>query len=466
MIMGDRDRVNRVEDALRPPKFSDDALAANFAERHKNDLRYVAAWRRWLVYDGMRWRGDDTLHAFDLVRKICRQAAVACTNASSARTALASANTVAAVERLARADRRLAATIDQWDSDPLLLNTPGAVIDLRTGESRVPKPDDYMTKMTAVEPNGTCPIWERFINRIANDDVSLAKFLQRVIGYSLTGLTTEHALFFCYGTGANGKSVLIKTISDISAGYHKEAPIETFTASAVEHHPTDLAGLHGAPIVTSVETEEGRRWAEAKTFFAGSAAKRRQLLPQIAALEAAGNDGTGPQLAGADEARDFAGLDAAAMEGRIGAFLREFERLLAIPKSLCERILNDRSGEPMVIAAKAANMPIAVLQRILLLVNPAVSHSVQRVFDLSDLFHDIERGTAVKLMSLWRAQARNGEAAADSAPSDNRSVGLREASVRSRFGALADRIRVQESAKGVSSPPVRGNAARRDLRSR
>jgi hypothetical protein len=203
-----------------------------------------------------------------------------------------------------------------------------------------------------------------------------------------------------------------------------------------------------------------------EAFFAGSAAERRQLLSQIAALDAAHDGETGPQLAGPDDARDFAGLDAAAMEGRIGEFLREFERLLSIPKSLCERILNDRSGEPMVIAAKAANMPIAVLQRILLLVNPAVSHSVQRVFDLSDLFHDIERGTAVKLMSLWRAQARDVTEAATSEPPDNRSVGLREAGLRSRFGALADRIRVPESAKGVSSPPVRGNAARRDLRSR
>ena len=71
-------------------------------------------------------------------------------------------------------------------SDPWLLNTPGGVIDLRTGKSRRSKPDDYMTKITAVAPGGTCPIWERFIARITNRDVSLANFLQRVIGYSLT----------------------------------------------------------------------------------------------------------------------------------------------------------------------------------------------------------------------------------------------------------------------------------------
>jgi putative DNA primase/helicase len=120
--------------------------------------------------------------------------------------------------------------------------------------------------MTAVAPGpgGTCATWEKFIHRITGGDTELARFLQRVIGYSLTGLTIEHALFFCYGTGANGKSVLINTISWIAVGYHRTAPIETFTQSSSERHPTDLAGLQGARIVTAIETEQGRQWAETR----------------------------------------------------------------------------------------------------------------------------------------------------------------------------------------------------------
>jgi hypothetical protein len=238
--------------------------------------------------------------------------------------------------------------------------------------------------------------------------------------------------------------------------------------AAAERVAVPLAPSHAAIPADGEPVASAAPLAElGEAFLAGTAAERRQVLSQIAGL-APDEDGAGPQPAGPDNARAFAGLDAAAMEGRIGEFLREFERLLSVPKSLCERILNDRSGEPMVIAARAANMPIAVLQRILLLVNPAVSHSVQRVFDLSDLFHDIEQRTAVKLLSLWRARARDMEATAKSEPSDNRSVGSRDGSaLRSRFGALADRIRVQDgSGKGVSAPPVPGNAARRDLRSR
>jgi putative DNA primase/helicase len=83
-------------------------------------------------------------------------------------------------------------------------------------------------------------------------------------GYCLTGSTREHALFFLYGTGANGKSVLLNTLSGIMGDYARSAPIETFTASSVERHPTDLADLRGARLVMAVETEEGRRWAESR----------------------------------------------------------------------------------------------------------------------------------------------------------------------------------------------------------
>jgi putative DNA primase/helicase len=83
-------------------------------------------------------------------------------------------------------------------------------------------------------------------------------------GYALTGVTREHALFFLYGTGANGKSVFLNTISGMMGDYAKTAPIETFIDSKNERHPTDLAGLQGARLVTAIETEDGRRWAESK----------------------------------------------------------------------------------------------------------------------------------------------------------------------------------------------------------
>jgi putative DNA primase/helicase len=93
------------------PEFTDEALALRFTERHKNRLRYVASWGRWLIWDGVAWRFDDTMKAFDLARAVCRSAAAECASTRLA-AAIARAPTVAAVERLAKADRRHAATVD------------------------------------------------------------------------------------------------------------------------------------------------------------------------------------------------------------------------------------------------------------------------------------------------------------------------------------------------------------------
>ena len=230
---------------------------------HLNILRYVQKWGRWLKWDGKRWSFDETMHVFDMVRGTCRDQARRC-NDPRVQTQLTSAKTVAAVHRLAQMDQRTAGTVDQWDADPWLLNTPGGVIDLRTGTKRDALPTDYVTKMTAVAPGGSCPMFLAFLDEVLGGDVELVAYVQRMLGYCLTGVTTEHALFFCYGTGANGKGTLLNTVAHIMGDYHRTAPIETFTASNSERHPTDLAGLVGARLVTVSETEKGRRWAESR----------------------------------------------------------------------------------------------------------------------------------------------------------------------------------------------------------
>jgi len=248
-----------------PPRFSEEALALRFSRRYAGDLRYVSRWGHWMRWDGTRWVEDDTLHVFDLARGICRAASSECGDAERASAIkLASKATSAAVERLAAADRRHAATTSQWDADPWLLNTPGGTVDLRTGEIKQHRRDDYITKITASGPGGDCPQWLRFLDRVTGSDLGLQSFLQRIIGYALTGSTREHALFFLYGTGANGKSVFLSTISRLLGDYAKTASASSFTASTTEQHPTDLAGLRGARFVTAIETEDGARWAESK----------------------------------------------------------------------------------------------------------------------------------------------------------------------------------------------------------
>lgn len=170
----------------RLPKFSDEALALLFAEIHASDLRHVAAWNQWLVWDGACWRFDRTMRAFDHAREICRWAASKCEKPSLA-MALASAKTVAAVAQLAKSDELVAATVDQWDVDPWLLNTPAGTVDLRTGRSRAHRPDDYITKLTGVAPDPSCPIpvWLKFLDRAFAGDKELIAFMQRTAGYGL-----------------------------------------------------------------------------------------------------------------------------------------------------------------------------------------------------------------------------------------------------------------------------------------
>jgi putative DNA primase/helicase len=244
------------------PSFSDDELALRFSDKHADFLRFTAKFGKWHEWRGSHWKLDEKMNVFSLCRKVCRDAANEAAPAAAEK--IKSKTTVAAVEWLARSDTRHAATTEQWDNNPWIMATPGGTINLRTGAVRPAKPDDHCTKVTAVSAAGDCPQWRIFLDRVTDKDSDLQAFLQRVIGYCLTGTTSEHALFFCYGTGGNGKGVFLNTISAILADYASVASMDTFTASQSDRHPADLAMLRGARLVAAQETEEGRAWAESR----------------------------------------------------------------------------------------------------------------------------------------------------------------------------------------------------------
>ncbi len=175
-----------------------------------------------------------------------------------------SAQTRAALISMASQDERHIATVEQWDADAWTLNTPDGIVDLRTGKTRPITREDYCTKMTAVAPGGDCPLWRKFLSEITGNAKAFQSFLQRVCGYALTGSTEEHALFFLNGTGANGKSVFLSTVSGILGDYARTASMDTFMSSHNTVHPTDVASLQGARLVIANEVEEGRRWDEPK----------------------------------------------------------------------------------------------------------------------------------------------------------------------------------------------------------
>jgi putative DNA primase/helicase len=248
-----------------PTLFSEENLALEFTDIHSGKIRYVADWGRWYIWTGKLWQHDQTRQVFDMSRLVCRTAASQVSQRTEKKR-IGSARTRAAVVSLVSDDQRTAATPQQWDADPWLLNTPGGVVDLKTGTLRPHRPEDYMTKITAVAPDGRCrtPLWNSFLRKVTNNDEEYQKFLLRAAGYSLTGDTSEDAMFFAHGTGRNGKSTFLSALTGIMNDYHTKAPIEVFTVGTFAGHPIELAMLCGARLVTSMEVEEGKAWAEAR----------------------------------------------------------------------------------------------------------------------------------------------------------------------------------------------------------
>lgn len=242
---------------------TEDGLALAFTGHWGEDWKYCSEWSRWYNWDGTRWNHDRVLYLQHLVREMCRNASNKAEQSKQMQR-LASANSMSSVERVIRCDPVHAVATDQWDSHIWLLNTPGGVLDLIKGEMLAHRRDDLMTKITTATPAGPCPTWSRFLFEICGQDKELVSYLQRVVGYCLSGATTEHAIFFLYGTGANGKSVFTNVVTTILGDYAVSAPLETFMDTKHERHPTELAGLRGARLVCSIETEQGRRWNESK----------------------------------------------------------------------------------------------------------------------------------------------------------------------------------------------------------
>jgi putative DNA primase/helicase len=167
-----------------------------FFNLHGKDYRYTESLGHWRIWNGQYWEKDETSRTFDRVRGVCSDAAAAAYDAKTRRR-LSRAQTVDAVEKLARYDQRDAATVDQWDRDPWLLSTPGGVVDLHTGTLRPARREDYMTKTTACAPGGDYPRWRSFLSRITDGDEGLQRYLQKMAGYALTGVTKE--LFVRHG---------------------------------------------------------------------------------------------------------------------------------------------------------------------------------------------------------------------------------------------------------------------------
>ncbi len=243
---------------IDPKEVSEDLVARCFTGKYRATMRFCHSTGKWFEWDGVRWKRDDTQRAFHFARELVRQL-------SDANKTMCKASVSAGAERFARADPAHSVTADVWDSDKWLLGTPSGTVNLKDRKIRQPDPSAYITRLTGVAPvDGVPEKWLEFLDQTTGGDVQMIEFLQRLCGYLLTGDTSEHALFFIYGPGGNGKSVFLNMLQHILGDYAEVSAMDTFTASMASKHPTDLAMLKGARGVFASETEAGSNWAEAR----------------------------------------------------------------------------------------------------------------------------------------------------------------------------------------------------------
>lgn len=254
---------------------TDSGNAELFALLYGDGLRYDHKRGRWLMWAGHWWTPDPDgalqRMSLEVARRRLRDAAALedkTAKATHAKWALAteSRKSREALLVLARSEHPIADSGDEWDTDPWLLGVANGVVDLRTGELGRSLPDQRVTIHTATPffPAAKCQRWMRFLEEVFCGDPELVDFVWRAVGYSLTAYTYEQCLFVCYGTGANGKSVMLQTLCRVLGDYVCDTPFTTFELKQRQGIPNDVAALADKRLVTSSETNEGTRLNEAR----------------------------------------------------------------------------------------------------------------------------------------------------------------------------------------------------------
>ena len=256
--------------------FDDTGNAQRFVDLFGDKVRYCYTDKRWLWYDGRKWCTDMTGAVKRLADKAvaCMSAELKVYEQTDADEGTDMAKAFEKHMKSSRSNKSKNAMLNevmhhvpilpsQLDRYKAALNTPGGVIDLKSGALAPHDPKNYFTKITAVEysENADCPRWTAFLDDIFGGDKDLIRYVQKAVGYSLTGATSEQCAFFLYGTGRNGKSTFLDIIRDIFGDYAANIQPETIMVrnsqgSAIN---SDIARLKGARLVTSVEPNEGVR---------------------------------------------------------------------------------------------------------------------------------------------------------------------------------------------------------------
>ena len=233
---------------------SHDALALALGEQYAEQWRYVDLWGHWYLWTGTHWQRDDKRRVWTKVRDFIRDRALGLD--ARAATRLRSAETIAAVVNLARRISNSRPASRDWDRNTSLLGTPAGTIDLRTGELRA-RPGERLHHQAHRSSTRTAGYGCAALAGVPAANLPPCPRADPVrpacLGYALTGDNKEHAVFFAWGQGGNGKGVLLNTVSRMLGDYAAVAPQDLLLVTQSDRHPCDMAMLRGARLVTAQE---------------------------------------------------------------------------------------------------------------------------------------------------------------------------------------------------------------------
>lgn len=292
---------DRADDRVKPPRAKHEGFhctdlgnAERLVSRYGEFLRFWATSDTrgvWLSWDGRRWCVDTRRRVHQFAKNTARAIygeAAACDDPmrrgelSAWAQQCESKGRLDAMVDLAARESSLIVEADELDQDPWSLNVANGTINLRDGTLRDHRREDMITKLSDVQfdPGAACPIWDQFLDTIMEGQSELVEYLRRVVGYALTGITTEQCLFFAWGKGSNGKSTFLTTVREMLGDYGHRARAEAFMITRADaSNETALANMRGSRLVVISEIEEGRRFAEGmvKDLTGGESVQARFL---------------------------------------------------------------------------------------------------------------------------------------------------------------------------------------------
>ncbi len=282
-INGDSSRAFEIVELIYKPvpdellnfNLTDYGNAERLAKLHGDSIRYSPERKSWLVWTGKVWEWDlGGVRISKLAKKTARniyREAVDEPDDANHKDLVKHAGTT---ERQVRLDAMIKSTesepgiainLAELDVSHWLLNVNNGTINLKTGELKSHDRADLITEILPIDydPTATSAEWDSFLSQIFNDNTDLTNYIQRAMGYSITGDQSEQVFFFCYGNGFNGKSTLLNTCRLVMGNYATQVPPTAFMVDKTKRGGPDeaIASLKNKRLVCSTELEDGQRLA-------------------------------------------------------------------------------------------------------------------------------------------------------------------------------------------------------------